>query len=133
MTSRSVIRLFMDLGPDLVPLLNRLELDEAGLRFVGRIQAGFVNSSIPQPLGEPEEIPSEPAVENQRGLIDPLSKRELEVLGLLAGQLTNKEIGEALFISPGTVKRHTHSIYDKLAVGSRREAVAKAKGLGILR
>ena len=64
--------------------------------------------------------------------LDTLSKRELEVLGLLAQHLTNKEIGEQLFISAATVKRHLHNIYEKLYVSGRREAIAKAKGLGIV-
>jgi len=59
-------------------------------------------------------------------------RRELEVLGFLARHLTNREIGSELFISPETVKRHTKNIYLKLSVGGRREAVAKANGLGIL-
>ncbi len=55
-----------------------------------------------------------------------------EILGLLAGRLSNREIADRLFISPATVKRHTHSIYEKLVVSGRREAVTKALGLGIL-
>ena len=61
-----------------------------------------------------------------------LSQREREILGLFADNLTNKEIGDRLFISTGTVKRHAHNIYGKLAVSGRREAVAKATGLGLL-
>jgi len=44
----------------------------------------------------------------------------------------NKEIADQLFISSGTVKRHTNTIYSKLGVHGRREAVAKATGLGII-
>ena len=65
----------------------------------------------------------------QPSLIEPLSERELEVLALLAQRLTNKEIALALSISPMTVKRHSSNIYQKLAVGGRREAVAKAAAL----
>ena len=64
--------------------------------------------------------------------LETLSKREYEVLGLLAQHLTNKEIGGVLFIAPETVKRHAQNIYQKLSVGSRKDAVAKASGLGIL-
>lgn len=65
-------------------------------------------------------------------LVEPLTDRELEVLALLAKRLTNKEIGEALFIAPTTVKRHSTNIYQKLQARGRREAVAKATRLGLL-
>ncbi len=53
-------------------------------------------------------------------------------LGLLAERLSNREIADRLDISPRTVKRHTHNIYEKLGVSGRREVVTKALGLGIL-
>ena len=52
-----------------------------------------------------------------------LSEREMEVLKLAAGGLSNKAIGEKLFISVRTVQAHLRSIFNKLAVGSRSEAV----------
>ena len=66
------------------------------------------------------------------GLPEQLSRREKEVLALLAERFTNREIGERLHISTATVKRHAHSIYDKLNVKGRREAVTKAFGLGLI-
>lgn len=65
-------------------------------------------------------------------LIASLTKREIEILTLLAQRLSNREIAEKLFISLGTVKLHTINIYKKLDVHSRREAVAKANELGLL-
>lgn len=55
----------------------------------------------------------------------PLTEREREVLELLVEGLTNPEIGERLFISPNTVKRHLKAIYEKLEVHSRAGAVAR--------
>ena len=52
-----------------------------------------------------------------------LSQRELEVLKLAAGGMSNKDIGEALFISERTVQAHMRSIFNKLGVGSRSEAM----------
>ena len=65
-------------------------------------------------------------------LVEPLSKRELEILAEMVLRQSNSEISEKLFISVATVKRHAQNIYGKLAVRSRNAAVAKAKGLGIL-
>jgi DNA-binding NarL/FixJ family response regulator len=56
----------------------------------------------------------------------PLSERELQVLRLIAGGKTNREIGEALFISEKTVARHVSNIFDKLGVSSRTGAAAWA-------
>jgi LuxR family maltose regulon positive regulatory protein len=65
-------------------------------------------------------------------LVEPLSQRELEVLHLIALGKTNQEIAQQLIVAPGTVKAHTSSIYRKLEVTNRTEAVARARQLGIL-
>jgi len=62
-----------------------------------------------------------------------LSARETEVLTLIAGGKSNKEIAAALFISEGTVKTHVLSIHEKLGVTDRTEAVVTAIKRGILR
>jgi DNA-binding NarL/FixJ family response regulator len=62
-----------------------------------------------------------------------LSERELEVLRLMAKGKSNKEIASALFISEGTVKSHGKSIFAKLNVASRTEAVTEATRRGFLR
>ena len=67
-----------------------------------------------------------------QALVEPLSGRELEVLHLVAVGRTNPEIAQQLIVSPGTVKAHTASIYRKLDVANRTEAVARARQLGIL-
>ena len=59
-----------------------------------------------------------------------LTAREQEVLGLLTGGLTNREIGEALFISDKTASVHVSNILGKLGVGGRGAAVAMALRLG---
>ncbi|MGB7340285.1 MAG: LuxR C-terminal-related transcriptional regulator, partial [Phototrophicaceae bacterium] len=64
--------------------------------------------------------------------IDPLSERELEVLTLIAGGLSNREISERLFIALDTVKGHNRIIYQKLQVRRRTEAVARARELGLI-
>lgn len=66
------------------------------------------------------------------GLVDQLSERELEILQHVAQGKTNKEIARQLIVSPGTIKAHTASIYRKLDVANRTEAVARARQLGLL-
>ncbi|MFF0520034.1 response regulator [Actinomadura nitritigenes] len=63
---------------------------------------------------------------------DPLSPRELEVLGLIARGSTNREAAARLFISEATVKTHLLHIYGKLGVNDRAAAVAAAFDRGLL-
>jgi DNA-binding NarL/FixJ family response regulator len=62
-----------------------------------------------------------------------LSPREVEVLKLIAGGKSNKEIAAALFVSEGTIKTHVVNIHQKLGVDDRTEAVVVAIRRGILR
>lgn len=64
--------------------------------------------------------------------VEPLSEREIEVLGLLASGKTNSEVARELFVSVGTVKSHTGNIYRKLEARNRAEAVARARDLRLL-
>jgi two-component system, NarL family, nitrate/nitrite response regulator NarL len=61
-----------------------------------------------------------------------LSSREIEVIHLVAGGLTNKQIGKKLYISEGTVKTHLHKIYDKLHVDSRLALALYAREKGLV-
>jgi LuxR family transcriptional regulator, maltose regulon positive regulatory protein len=115
-----VIRVFVDLGPRMAALLHQLAAQTTRPAFIARLQAAFPAARVPAPA------PRQPS------LIEPLSERELEVLALLAQRLTNKEIARVLSVSPMTVKRHSSNIYQKLLVGGRREAVAKATALGLV-
>ena len=61
-----------------------------------------------------------------------ISKRELEVLQLMAEGLSNQEIAERLFVSLNTVKTHSSKVLEKLDVKRRTQAVEKAKRLAII-
>jgi LuxR family transcriptional regulator, maltose regulon positive regulatory protein len=63
---------------------------------------------------------------------DELSERELTVLRLLSSPLSLRQIGNELYVSLNTIKTHTRNIYGKLRVGSREQAVARARELGLL-
>jgi two-component system response regulator DesR len=62
----------------------------------------------------------------------PLTDREREVLEAIASGATNREIAAMLFLSPHTVKEHSSSLYRKLGVRNRAEAVQKSQRLGLL-
>ena len=64
-------------------------------------------------------------------LVEPLSRRELQVLQLIADGLSNREIAARLVLSLNTVKGHTRKIYGKLGVNSRTQAVAQARALAL--
>jgi LuxR family maltose regulon positive regulatory protein len=78
-------------------------------------------------------IPSTSLRTGPQPLIEPLSERELEILGLIAAGMSNKQIADELVISVGTVKWHLNNIYGKLGVRSRTQAVAHARALKLLR
>ncbi|SKB85834.1 response regulator transcription factor [Dyadobacter psychrophilus] len=61
-----------------------------------------------------------------------LSKRELEVLGLISEGLSNQEIAAQLFVSLNTVKTHSSRLFEKMEVKSRTQAVEKAKRLSLI-
>ncbi len=98
-------------------LVAAIEAAAAGLVALPPELVGSVTSFAPRPA---EAVPQ------------PLSARELEVLGLLAAGLGNKTIAGRLGISEHTVKSHVTSLFGKLSVSSRAEAVAVAVRQGLL-
>ena len=90
--------------------------------YVDELLAAFARPAIPQ---------SE--IENQEsGIPEPLSPRELEVLHLIAQGLSNQEIADRLFLALSTVKGYTRTLFDKLQVQRRTEAIARARELDLL-
>jgi LuxR family transcriptional regulator, maltose regulon positive regulatory protein len=67
------------------------------------------------------------------GLMEPLTRRELEVLGLVAAGRPNREIADELVVSLETVKKHLSHIFDKLGAANRSQAVARARELRLIR
>jgi LuxR family maltose regulon positive regulatory protein len=61
-----------------------------------------------------------------------LSPRETDILTLIAGGLSNKEIARSLYIGPETVKSHLKSVFTKLGVEKRAQAVSRAQTLGLV-
>lgn len=115
--------LLKDLRPEqLFELIRAAMRGEAALspaiaaRLLGQIRDGAVAAA---PAGGEEEQPA-------------LTRRELEVLRLVADGLSNKEIASSLFITEGTVKNHVHNALEKLQLENRTQAAAYIvrKGLG---
>ena len=80
-----------------------------------------------------EAAQAESKIQNHNSqLLEPLSQRELEILKLIAQGLSNREIGERLFLALDTIKGHNRKIFDKLQVQSRTEAIARAHELGLI-
>ena len=66
------------------------------------------------------------------GIVEPLSEREVEVLRLVAAGLSNREIADKLYLSPGTIKTHVHNICGKLGASNRTQAVGFARDSGLI-
>jgi LuxR family maltose regulon positive regulatory protein len=113
------VRSFADLGLPMARLLQEARSRAVLPEYVQTLLAAFGG-----------DLASSTSVE--KALPEPLSLREQEVLQLIAAGLTNREIAGQLVISAETVKKHTGNIYGKLAVRGRREAVARARSLGLL-
>ena len=76
---------------------------------------------------------SDPFVLNAEKLKElAITPREHEILGLIAQGLSNREIGEKLFVSENTVKTHSSRLFEKMAVNRRTQAVQKARELGLI-
>ena len=87
----------------------------------------IVEVAVPAAANMPEPIADE-AVRERLGI----TPRELEVLQLVARGLSNREIGETLFVSENTVKTHCSRAFDKLGARRRTEAVKRSKELGLI-
>ncbi len=74
-----------------------------------------------------------PFVLNETNLRDVnLTPREHQILGLIAEGLSNREIGEKLFVSENTVKTHSSRLFEKMQVNRRVQAVQKGRELGLI-
>jgi len=115
------IRSFLDEGRELALLLEQATVGEPlAAEHVERLKRAFASSSTVETQAEPT------------ALLDPLTDREVEVLRLLAADLSSPEIARELTIAVSTVRTHRKNIYSKLDVHSRYEAVLRAEELQLL-
>lgn len=113
---------FIREGANMEKLLRLAQGKTSHPAFVRRLLGGFE-------ARHQHHAESTPVAE---ALIEPLSVRELEILGFLNGYLSAVEIANTLVVSVNTVRTHMKNIYGKLGVHGRSEAVGKAKKLGLL-
>ena len=111
------VRIFVGEGAPMADLLGALVQRDRSWRYPRRLLDAF------------EGATAEPS---HQGLVDPLSSRELEVLRLLATDLSGPAIASELYVSLNTVRTHTKNVYAKLGVNERRAAVTRARELGLL-
>jgi LuxR family maltose regulon positive regulatory protein len=111
------VRTFVDEGPAMAVLLRAAAKGGPTTSYVRRLLTAIDGPAVGVPV--------------QRGLIDPLSARELDVLRLLRSDLDGPEIARELVVSLNTVRTHTRNIYAKLGVNSRRAAVRRADELDL--
>ena len=113
------IRLFVDEGEPMVALLHQAYAHRIAPDSVVTLLSAFGEQAKASPS---RAFP----------LVEPLTERELAVFRLLVRGLSNAEIARELIITVGTVKRHVNSIYGKLGVNSRAQAIARAQALHVL-
>ena len=118
------VGIFVDDGEPMARLLYEATAREIEPDYTRRLLAAF-------PITKPEQASPPKTQTPKSDIVEPLSKRELEVLQLLAEGLTNSEIAARLFLSLNTVKVHTRNIYGKLDVHSRTQAIARSQALGL--
>ena len=115
------VRLFVDAGETMAQLLYHALSLGIHAEFAGKLLALI-----------PSSTPSDHVEEKPEFIVEPLTKREVEVLQCIAEGQSNRLIAQSLSISLNTVKGHNQRIFSKLNVNNRTQAVAKAKLLNIL-
>ena len=111
------VRAFLDEGPSMVALLRAASHKGVAGGYARHLlsSAGATGGRTP----------------GQRGLVEPLSERELDVLRLLRTDLSGPDIARELMVSLNTMRTHTKNIFTKLGVNNRRAAVRRAEELGL--
>jgi LuxR family transcriptional regulator, maltose regulon positive regulatory protein len=116
------LRVFVDEGQPLRRLLRHAAARGVAKENMRRLLTAFDAPLRPSPAPAPSAA----------GLARTLTRREIEILRLMAGGMQNQEIATQLFVSTSTVKRHVANAYGKLDVGNRTAAVARANELHLL-
>ncbi len=130
------IRLFLEEGEPMRRVLESLlgtlrdqenALPPASVAFARKLLAAFPRTESPG-LRTKNQIPEHSVLSSQSSaLVEPLTRREQEILRLLVAGASNQEIASQLVISLATVKKHVSNLLGKLGVASRTQAIARAR------
>ena len=128
------VRVFADEGAPMRTLLGRLVAAQRNEHATARaVPLGYLARLLPafdDKAPEPGYRPPTTAV--LPGLVDPLTARELQVLGLLAAGKSNPRIAEELVVTLDTVKKHVSHLLSKLGATNRTEAVTRGRQVGLI-
>ena len=132
------VRIFVDEGPPMGVLLAKVHehsrkrpraaVTNVPLAYIERLLALLRGERVQESISPAAPSASAPA----QPLLDPLTARELEILRLIAAGLSNRNIAARLVLALSTVKSYVNTIYGKLQVESRTQAVARARALHLL-
>ncbi len=112
------VRLFVDEGPTMGALLEKVMKQGIGRNYARQLLSAFGRAADRTTVTQ--------------GMVEPLSERELDVLRLLATDLSGPEMARELMVSLNTLRTHTKNVYSKLGVSNRRAAVRVAEELHLL-
>ena len=108
-----------------VPAQKLVEAIQSAARGETFLQPSIAAKVVAEFARHPPSTPAQP-------LVDPLTSREVDILRLLAGGMSNHEIADQLVITEGTVKNHVTNILGKLGVRDRTQAALKAKEMRLI-
>jgi LuxR family maltose regulon positive regulatory protein len=123
------IRLFVEQGEPMASLLREAVSQNVAANWASKLLSAFDNSSSGEQPAEPETV--SPSVSQHLSMVEPLTRREIDILQLICAGYSNREIAEQLSVTLNTVKKHTSHIYGKLDVKSRTQAIARAQEIGL--
>jgi LuxR family maltose regulon positive regulatory protein len=119
------VRILIDEGVPLATLLRKI--------IAGGNHKDYASKLLSLVVPQPQALSIQLAFHRTaQGMTEVLSKREIEVLKLVAGGKSNQEIASELYLAMGTVKKHIYNIFSKLGVDSRTKAIARARELSII-
>ena len=130
------VRVFVDEGTPMAQLVGklasaqlsgRIELpDDVSADDLERLRRAFGDGSTARRRPDRTDAAD-------TGVVEPLTGREMQVLGLMAVGMSNQEIADELVVVLDTVKKHVGHIFDKLGAANRTQAVARARVMGLVR